>query len=72
MPDAARARAGVLRLEAEASPSNMHTGTQGDGRVPRRTVKVFLAWLAARGAERDYGRRPDPTADSTEAVEVVT
>jgi ATP-dependent exoDNAse (exonuclease V) beta subunit len=36
------------------------------------SAKVFLGWLDARAGERDFDRRPDPAANSAEAVEIVT
>ncbi len=73
LSDALQARADLLRLEAEALEfENAHrdlkaaTGFHGD------TIKVFLGWLNARASERDFDRRPDPSANTAEAVEIVT
>ena len=72
-PDAAAARADLLRLEAEASAFEVaHRDLKAASGFHGETAKVFLGWLAARAAERDFDRRPDPSGNSAEAVEIVT
>lgn len=72
-PDAAQARADLLRLEAEALDFEAaHRDLKAASGFHGETAKVFLGWLDARADERDFDRRPDPSADSTEAVEIVT
>ncbi len=71
--DAAQARADLLRLEAEASDFEAaHRDLKAAAGFHGESAKVFLGWLNARGAERDFDRRPDPAANSAEAVEIVT
>jgi len=72
-PDAAGSRADLLRLEAEANDFEAaHRDLKAASGFHGETAKVFLGWLDARAAERDFDRRPDPSADSAEAVEIVT
>lgn len=72
-PDAAQARADLLRLEAEASDfESAHRDLKAASGFHGETAKVFLGWLDARSSDRDFDRRPDPSADSAEAVEIVT
>jgi len=72
-PDAAQARADLLRLEAEALDFEAaHRDLKAASGFHGETAKVFLGWLDARASERDFDRRPDPSADSAEAVEIVT
>ncbi|MBD8651063.1 UvrD-helicase domain-containing protein [Rhizobium sp. CFBP 13726] len=72
-PDAAGSRADLLRLEAEASEfENAHRDLKAASGFHGETVKVFLGWLNARAGERDFDRRPDPSANNAEAVEIVT
>jgi len=71
--DAAQARADLLRLEAEAGEFEAaHRDLKAASGFHGETAKVFLGWLSARAEERDFDRRPDPSADSAEAVEIVT
>ncbi len=71
--DAAQARADLLRLEAEASDfESAHRDLKAASGFHGETAKVFLGWLDARSGDRDFDRRPDPAADSAEAVEIVT
>ncbi|MCZ8295569.1 MAG: UvrD-helicase domain-containing protein [Rhodobacteraceae bacterium] len=72
-PDAAQARADLLRLEAEASDFEAaHRDLKAASGFHGETAKVFLGWLDARSGDRDFDRRPDPSANSAEAVEIVT
>ena len=72
-PDAAQARADLLRLEAEAAEfETAHRDLKAASGFHGETAKVFLGWLDARADERDFDRRPDPSANSAEAVEIVT
>ena len=72
-PDAASARADLLRLEAEASEFEAaHRDLKAASGFHGETAKVFLGWLDARAADRDFDRRPDPSGNSAEAVEIVT
>ncbi|MDO5757616.1 MAG: UvrD-helicase domain-containing protein [Rhodobacterales bacterium] len=72
-PDAAAARADLLRLEAEASEfETAHRDLKAASGFHGETAKVFLGWLDARAADRDFDRRPDPSGNSAEAVEIVT
>lgn len=72
-PDAAQARADLLRLAAEASDfETAHRDLKAASGFHGETAKVFLGWLDARAGERDFDRRPDPSADNAEAVEIVT
>ena len=71
--DPAQARADLLRLEAEASEfEGSHRDLKAASGFHGETAKVFLGWLDARGGERDFDLRPDPAANSAEAVEIVT
>ena len=73
LPDAAQARADLLRLEAEAEVfASAHRDLRAASGFHGDTPKVFLGWLEAQQAERDFDRRPDPSADVAEAVEIVT
>lgn len=72
-PDPAQARADLLRLEAEASDfESAHRDLKAAAGFHGESAKVFLGWLDARASERDFDRRPDPAANSAEAVEIVT
>jgi len=72
-PDAAQARADLLRLEAEASDfESAHRDLKAAAGFHGESAKVFLGWLDARSGERDFDRRPDPAANSAEAVEIIT
>jgi ATP-dependent exoDNAse (exonuclease V) beta subunit len=71
--DAAQARADLLRLEAEATDFEAaHRDLKAAAGFHGESAKVFLGWLEARKGERDFDRRPDPAANSAEAVEIVT
>ncbi|WP_418260614.1 UvrD-helicase domain-containing protein [Fuscovulum blasticum] len=71
--DAAQSRADLLRLEAEAGEFEAaHRDLKSASGFHGETAKVFLGWLDARTKERDFDRRPDPAANSAEAVEIVT
>ena len=71
--DATQARADLLRLEAEAAEFDAaHRDLKAASGFHGETAKVFLGWLDARSGERDFDRRPDPSANSPEAVEIVT
>ena len=72
-PDAAQARADLLRFEAEASDfESAHRDLKAAAGFHGESAKVFLGWLDARANERDFDRRPNPAANSAEAVEIVT
>jgi ATP-dependent exoDNAse (exonuclease V) beta subunit len=72
-PDAAGSRADLLRLEAEASEfEGAHRDLKAASGFLGETAKVFLGWLDARAGERDFDRRPDPSVNNAEAVEIVT
>ena len=72
-PDAAQARADLLRLEAEAGEfESAHRDLKAASGFRGETAKVFLGWLDARAGERDFDRRPDPSANNADAVEIVT
>jgi ATP-dependent exoDNAse (exonuclease V) beta subunit len=72
-PDAAQARADLLRFEAEAIDfESAHRDLKAAAGFHGESAKVFLGWLDARAGERDFDRRPDPAANSAEAVEIVT
>jgi len=73
LPDAAQARADLLRLEAEAEAfETAHRDLKAASGFHGETIKVFLGWLDARAGERDFDRRPDPSVDTPEAIEIVT
>lgn len=72
-PDAVQCRADLLRLEAEAGEfETAHRDLKAASGFHGESAKVFLGWLDARAGERDFDRRPDPSANSAEAVEIVT
>lgn len=72
-PDAAQARADLLRFEAEAIDfESAHRDLKAAAGFHGESAKVFQGWLDARAGERDFDRRPDPAANSAEAVEIVT
>lgn len=72
-PDPAQARADLLRLEAEASDfESAHRDLKAAAGFHGESAKVFLGWLDTRASERDFDRRPDPAANSAEAVEIIT
>lgn len=71
--DPKQARADLLRLEAEAQAfvdarrdMKAAAGFHGSG------AKVFLGWLQARLADRDFDRRPDPGSGASDGIEIVT
>lgn len=71
--DAPQPRADLLRLEAEAEAfGQAHRDLKAASGFHGETAKVFLGWLDARANDRDFDRHPDPSADSAEAVEIVT
>lgn len=73
LTDGAQARADLLRLEAEAEAfAKAHRDLKAASGFHGDTPKAFLGWLEARARERDFDRRPDPSADAAEAVEIVT
>ncbi|MFC2969487.1 UvrD-helicase domain-containing protein [Acidimangrovimonas pyrenivorans] len=73
LSDGPQARADLLRLEAEAAEFEAaHRDLKAASGFHGETAKVFLGWLEARADERDFDRRPDPSADSAEAVEILT
>lgn len=73
LPEPDQSRADLLRLEAEAEAfEGAHRDLRAASGFHGDTAKVFLGWLDARAGERDFDRRPDPSADSAEAVEIVT
>ena len=73
MDDAGAERADLLRLQAEALAfETAHRDLKAASGFYGETAKVFLGWLDARAGERDFDRRPDPSAETAEAVEVET
>lgn len=69
----AQSRADLMRLLAEAEAFDAaHRDLKAAAGFHGGTAKVFLGWLDARMAERDFDRHPDPAADTSEAVEIVT
>lgn len=69
----AQARADLLRLEAEAEEFEVaHRDLKAASGFFGETAKVFLGWLDARRSERDFDRRPAPSANHAEAVEITT
>ena len=72
-PCGPQARADLLRLEAEAEAfETAHRDLKAASGFHGETAKVFLGWLDARRVERDFDKRPDPSANSAAAVEIVT
>jgi ATP-dependent exoDNAse (exonuclease V) beta subunit len=72
-PDAAQARANLLRLDAEAGAfAAANRDALEAGRFHGSGLKTFLAWLAGRAGQQDGDRQPDPRVLDEEAVEVVT
>ena len=72
-PDATQSRADLLRLAAEASEFEVaHRDLKAASGFHGETAKVFLGWLDSRRSERDFDLRPDPAANTAEAVEIVT
>lgn len=73
MPDPEQEEADLLRLRAEALAfEEAHRDLKAASGFHGETVKVFLGWLDARAVERDFDRRPDPSGNIAEAVEIVT
>lgn len=73
MTEAPQARADILRLEAEAEAfEQAHRDLKAASGFHGETAKVFLGWLDARAGDRDFDRHPDPSGESSEAVEIVT
>lgn len=71
--DAGQARADLLRFMAEAAEfETAHRDLKAASGFHGESAKVFLGWLDARTAEQDFDRHPDPSADTAEAVEIVT
>lgn len=71
--DPAQARADLLRLQAEALDFEAaHRDLKAASGFHGETIKVFLGWLSARAGEKDFDRRPDPSGNGAEAVEIVT
>ncbi|MDH2328840.1 UvrD-helicase domain-containing protein [Cereibacter sp. SYSU M97828] len=70
LPDAAQARADLLRLEHEASEFDAaHTDTKAAAGFHGNSPKVFLGWLAA---QTNNDRHPDPSSGAALGVEIVT
>jgi ATP-dependent helicase/nuclease subunit A len=72
-PDAAQARADLLRFEAEgkdfvaANPEALASaGIYGSG------IKTFLAWLVHRSESKEFDTRPSARVIDNDAVELVT
>lgn len=72
-PDAAQARADLLRFEAEAqhfvtaNPEALASaGIYGSG------IKTFLAWLAHRSEDKEFDARPSARVIDNDAVELTT
>lgn len=71
--DLKQARADLLRLEAEAQAFvEAHRDMKAAAGFHGSSVRVFLGWLQARLADPDFDRRPDPSAGSSDGIEIVT
>lgn len=71
--DADQAHADLMRLQAEAAAfTAAHRDFKSAAGFHGSTVQVFLGWLEARRAERDFDRHPDPGQSNSQGVEVVT
>lgn len=72
--EAAQAHADLLRLEAEADAfTTAHRDLKAAAGFHGAGAQVFLGWLDARRAERDFDRHPDPGAGGrAQGVEIVT
>lgn len=72
-PDGGQSRADLLKLEAAAEEFDAaHVDLKASAGFHGETLKVFLAWLAYRSEDNSFDKRPDPGAETTEAVEIVT
>jgi ATP-dependent helicase/nuclease subunit A len=71
--DSGQSRADLLKLEAAAEEFDAaHVDLKAAAGFHGETLKVFLAWLAHRSEDDSFDKRPDPGAETTEAVEIVT
>ncbi len=70
-PDAAQARANLLRLQGMAQDfEDSNREALASGRFYGSSVKTFLAWLTA--AAQDDDGQPDPSVVDEQAVQLVT
>jgi len=70
-PDAAQARANLLRLQAEAAEyMDANREALANGGFYGSGIQSFLAWLSAKMDDND--RQPDPKVIDEDAIELVT
>ena len=73
LQDAAQAHADLLRLQAEVTEFvDAHRDFKAAAGFHGSGAQVFLGWLEARRAERDFDRHPDPGQGEAQGVEIVT
>lgn len=73
LPDAAQANADLMRLHAEVAEFvAAHRDFKAAAGFHGASAQVFLGWLDARRAERDFDRHPDPGQSQGQGVEIVT
>lgn len=74
-PDAAQVHADLMRLQAEVAEFvSAHRDFKAAAGFHGASAQVFLGWLEARRAERDFDRHPDPgqSQGQGQGVEIVT
>lgn len=72
-PDGEQARANLLRLQAEAGEfMDANREALASGGYHGAGVQSFLAWLAAKVAQKDKDTQPDPRVVDEDAIELVT
>ncbi|SLN58762.1 ATP-dependent helicase/nuclease subunit A [Roseovarius gaetbuli] len=75
LPDAAQAHADLMRFHAEVAEFvSAHRDFKAAAGFHGASAQVFLGWLEARRAERDFDRHPDPgqSEGQGQGVEIVT
>lgn len=72
-PDAAQTHANLMRLQAEVAEfGSAHRDFKAAAGFHGASAQVFLGWLEARRAERNFDRHPDPGQGQGQGVEIVT
>lgn len=74
-PDASQVHADLMRLQAEVTEFvSAHRDFKAAAGFHGASAQVFLGWLEARRAERDFDRHPDPgqSQGQGQGVEIVT
>uniref|UniRef100_UPI003564D602 UvrD-helicase domain-containing protein n=1 Tax=Roseovarius sp. TaxID=1486281 RepID=UPI003564D602 len=73
LPDAAQAHADLMRLTAEVAEfASAHRDFKAAAGFHGASAQVFLGWLEARRAERNFDHHPNPGQGTGQGVEIVT